>query len=57
MHRTVPVAILLTMNIMSGCGSQRPLLTQKVDYPSSLSRTLINLEVPPNLSKPQIHNK
>lgn len=56
MKRTAPAAILLATGILAGCSSQQP-LTKKLDYQSDKPKTVNTLEVPPDLTAPQVQNK
>lgn len=58
MKRSAPAAILLATGILAGCSTSNP-LEKKLDYKSAEPpKTLGNaLEVPPDLTAPQIQNK
>ncbi|HJV06325.1 MAG TPA: outer membrane protein assembly factor BamC [Chromobacteriaceae bacterium] len=56
MKRTAPVAILLATGILAGCSTQEP-LEKKLDYKSDTPKIANTLEVPPDLTAPQIRNK
>ncbi|MBA4707140.1 outer membrane protein assembly factor BamC [Aquitalea aquatica] len=57
MKRSAPAAILLATGILAGCSTSNP-LEKKLDYKSAEPPKLGNsLEVPPDLTTPQIQNK
>ncbi|RQO68683.1 hypothetical protein DBR44_14405 [Aquitalea sp. FJL05] len=57
MKRSAPAAILLATGILAGCSTSNP-LEKKLDYKSAEPPKLGNsLEVPPDLTAPQIQNK
>lgn len=56
MNRTAPAAILLAAGILAGCSTSEP-LAKKLDYKSEAPKTADSLEVPPDLTAPQIRNK
>jgi len=58
MKRSAPAAILLATGILAGCSTSNP-LEKKLDYKSDVPapKTGNSLEVPPDLTAPQIQNK
>jgi outer membrane protein assembly factor BamC len=57
MKRSAPAAILLATGILAGCSTSNP-LEKKLDYKSAEPPKAGNsLEVPPDLTAPQIQNK
>jgi outer membrane protein assembly factor BamC len=57
MKRSAPAAILLATGILAGCSTSNP-LEKKLDYKSAEPPKAGNtLEVPPDLTTPQIQNK
>ncbi|OWY38426.1 hypothetical protein CEK28_12355 [Xenophilus sp. AP218F] len=56
MKRSTTVAILVASGIIAGCSTSAP-LTQKLDYQSEKPKLANTLEVPPDLTAPQIQNK
>ncbi len=56
MKRSAPAAILLATGILAGCSTSNP-LEKKLDYKSAEPPKAGNtLEVPPDLTAPQIQN-
>ncbi|POZ61740.1 outer membrane protein assembly factor BamC [Chromobacterium alticapitis] len=58
MKRSASVAILLATGLMAACSSSQQPLSKNLDYKSDAPKTTTNsLEVPPDLTAPQIQNK
>ena len=57
MNYRVPFAILLTAGALTGCSLMGGSADKKLDYRSFEPKTGNNLEVPPDLTAPQIQNK
>ncbi|MFK7090383.1 outer membrane protein assembly factor BamC [Chromobacterium violaceum] len=57
MKRSASVAILLASGVLAACSTQQP-LSKPLDYKSDAPKTTANsLEVPPDLTAPQVQNK
>ena len=56
MKRSAPVAILLATGILAGCSTSNP-LEKKLDYKTDAPKIANSLEVPPDLTAPDIRNK
>ncbi|MBI3144015.1 MAG: outer membrane protein assembly factor BamC [Pseudogulbenkiania sp.] len=56
MKRSAPAAILLLTGLVAGCSTSEP-LANKLDYKSEAPKTANTLEVPPDLTAPQIRNR
>ncbi|EEG09308.1 outer membrane protein assembly factor BamC [Pseudogulbenkiania ferrooxidans] len=56
MKRSAPAAILLLTGLMAGCSTSEP-LQNKLDYKSEAPAQTNKLEVPPDLTAPQIQNR
>ncbi|XLM20142.1 hypothetical protein MKD33_17175, partial [Chromobacterium piscinae] len=57
MKRSASVAILLATGVLAACSTQQP-LSKNLDYKSDAPKTTGNsLEVPPDLTAPQVQNK
>ena len=56
MKRSAPAAILLLTGLVAGCSTSEP-LQKKLDYKSEAPAQTNRLEVPPDLTAPQIQNR
>ncbi|MEO9386435.1 outer membrane protein assembly factor BamC [Chromobacterium phragmitis] len=56
MKRSATVAILLASGVLAACSTQQP-LSKPLDYKSDAPKTSNSLEVPPDLTTPQVQNK
>ncbi|WP_024301557.1 outer membrane protein assembly factor BamC [Pseudogulbenkiania sp. MAI-1] len=56
MKRSAPAAILLLTGLMAGCSTSEP-LENKLDYKTEAPKNINTLEVPPDLTAPQIRNR
>ncbi|QEL56292.1 outer membrane protein assembly factor BamC [Chromobacterium paludis] len=57
MKRSVSVATLLATGLLAACSSTQQPLGKNLDYKSDVPNTTKSLEVPPDLTAPQVQNK